>query len=63
MREIFRLAELLLASQELVSIHRMTVSCTAEGPVETYEGRSKFRRLAAVRRCDAEGGGDCYTKL
>jgi hypothetical protein len=24
---------------------------------------SKFRGLAAVRRCYAEGGGDCYAKL
>jgi hypothetical protein len=23
----------------------------------------KVRGLAAVRRCYAEGGGDCYTKL
>jgi hypothetical protein len=28
-----------------------------------YEGRLKFRGLAAVRRCYAEGGGDCYAKF
>jgi hypothetical protein len=27
--------------------------------VGKYEGRCKVRGLAAVRRCYAEGGGDC----
>jgi len=28
-----------------------------------YEGRLIVRRLAAVRRCYAERGGGCYSKL
>jgi hypothetical protein len=28
-----------------------------------YEGRLKVRELAAVCRCYAGGGGDCYAKL
>jgi hypothetical protein len=31
--------------------------------VQSTKAVWKVRGLAAVRRCYAEGGGDCYTKL
>jgi hypothetical protein len=31
--------------------------------LDKYEGRLKVRGLAAVRRCYAEGSGNCYAKL
>jgi hypothetical protein len=34
-----------------------------KGTDEKYEAVRKVRGLAAVRRCYAEGGGDCYVKL